>query len=286
VSAPSAPTDKAVEPLKAKEFAKIRRLAYETFGLDLRAGKEALVSARLGRQMREWGCTSFDQYYRLVVEDTTGETLIQLIDALATNHTSFLREPSHFEFLRKTLVPAWRGRKDVKIWSAACSTGEEPYSIAMCLLEELGTEATNRVRILATDISTKALATAGKGIYPAERFQDLPEHQLRRFWLRGEGEWEGWYGAKRELRALVEFRRLNLLESRVGVGLFAVIFCRNVMIYFDRPTQQTVVQQLSECLEPGGYLLVGHAEGLSGVRHVLEYVRPAVYRKPQRRERG
>src|SRR5208283_3902379 len=148
-------------------------LAYDTFGLDLRAGKETLVSARLGKQIRQSGCRSFDEYYQHVVADSTGESLINLIDALTTNHTSFFREPPHFEFLRKTFLSERRNRGSIDIWSAACSTGEEPYSIAMCILEELGAVAPGRVRILATDISTRVLAAAEMGIYPAERFEGL-----------------------------------------------------------------------------------------------------------------
>jgi chemotaxis protein methyltransferase CheR len=214
-----------------------------------------------------------------VVGDTTGEALTNLIDALTTNHTSFFREQAHFDFLRNTFLPEWKKRERIDIWSAACSTGEEPYSIAMCLLEELGAISPGRVRILATDISTRVLAKAKQGIYPAERFEGLPHAQLRRFWLRGERDWAGSYRAKEEVRALVEFNRINLLEPVTQVGRFALIFCRNVMIYFDKPTQQKVVERLAGRLEPGGYLLTGHAESLMGVQHELHYVRPAIYRK-------
>jgi chemotaxis protein methyltransferase CheR len=266
-------------PLKTREFAKIRKLAYETFGLDLRAGKETLVSARLSKHMRQSGCRSFDEYYQLVVEDATGKALINLIDALTTNHTSFFREPPHFDFLRENFLPEWKTRGSIDIWSAACSTGEEPYSIAMCVLEELGAAASGRVHILATDISTRALAAAEKGIYPAERVAGLSPRQLHAYWLRGEGDWAGCYRAKKEMRALIEFRRLNLLEPMPPAGRFPLIFCRNVMIYFDRPTQQQVVERLAGCLEPGGYLITGHAESLTGIEHSLQYVQPAVYRK-------
>jgi len=271
--------DNACRPLRAREFARIRQLAYDTFGLDLRAGKETLVSTRLGGQIRKLGCRSFEEYYQHVVADSTGESLTSLIDALTTNHTSFFREPAHFDFLRRTFLREWNNRGTIGIWSAACSSGEEPYSIAMCLLEALGPAASEKVRILATDISTRALAKARQGIYPAERFEGLPSLQLRKFWLRGEGDWAGCYRAKKEVRALVEFRRLNLLESAPQVGHFPLIFCRNVMIYFNKPTQQRVVERLAGCLEPGGYLLTGHAESLSRIEHTLRYVEPAVYRK-------
>jgi chemotaxis protein methyltransferase CheR len=269
----------ACRPLKASEFAKIRRLAYDTFGLDLHAGKETLVSARLSKQMREWDCRSFDEYYRRVVEDSTGESLISLIDSLTTNHTSFFREPAHFDFLRNSFLPAWVGKGNLNIWSAACSTGEEPYSIAMCLSEGMGPEALSKVHILATDISTRVLSTAGLGIYPAERFAGVSKAQLRTYWLRGERDYAGSYRAKKQLRALVEFERTNLLEPNAQTRRFSLIFCRNVMIYFDKRTQQTVINRLVGSLEPGGYLFTGHAESLSGIEHGLRYVQPAVYRK-------
>ena len=231
----SAPDSIPYCALKPREFAKVRQFAYETIGLYLRAGKEALVSARLGKQIRASGCRSFDEYYQGVVEDSTGEALRRLIDALTTNHTSFFREPAHFDFLRGTFLPAWKGRGGIVIWSAACSSGEEPYSIAMCVMEEFGAAAA--VRILATDISTRVLAKAERGIYPAERLEGIPAATLRKYWLRGERGWEGCFRVKKEVRALVEFRRLNLLETASSVGRYPLIFCRNVMIYFDKPTQ-------------------------------------------------
>jgi chemotaxis protein methyltransferase CheR len=273
------PTPSGSSALKPSEFAKIRRLAYDTFGLDLRPGKETLVSARLGKHIRKTGCGSFDEYYRHVVEDTTGEALTQLIDALTTNHTSFFREPAHFDFLRKTFLPAWKQRGTIDIWSAACSTGEEPYSIAMCLLDELGPDAAGKVRILAADISTHVLAKARQGVYPAERFVGLPGPMLRKHLLRGEGRWEGWYRMKKAVRAMITFKQMNLLETSPAAGPFSLIFCRNVMIYFDKPTQQRVVDRLAGSLETGGYLFIGHSESLNGIEHGLDYVRPATYRK-------
>jgi chemotaxis protein methyltransferase CheR len=266
--------------LTAREFDQFRRLAYEQFGLDLRDGKETLVSARLGKKIRELNFRSFQEYYRHVLEDRTGEALIALIDALTTNHTSFFREPAHFDFLGQTILPRLRDRERISIWSAACSTGEEPYSIAFCLLENLGEASLSRVHILATDISTKVLANAQRGAYPAERFEGVPKQQLRRYLLRGEGRWADWYRVKPEVRAAVEFRRLNLMERFSHLGPFSVIFCRNVMIYFDKPTQQDLVNRLAGCLEPGGHLLIGHSESLNGVEHQLKYIRPAIYLRP------
>jgi chemotaxis protein methyltransferase CheR len=275
-----APAQEETEPRapRASEFAKIRRLAYEKFGLDLKHGKEELVAARLRRMMREGGFGSLEEYYHHVIEDASGEALIGMIDALATNFTSFLREPAHFEFLAREVVPGWQGRREVRIWSAACSSGEEPYTLAFSLIEQLASGTA--LRILATDISTKALDKAQRGVYQAERFEGVPQGWLRSFLLRGEGASQGWYKVKPEVKRLIQFRRLNLIEPFPHTRPFALILCRNVMIYFDKPTQQAVVDKLAGCLEPGGYLFVGHSESLAGSHPGLEYVRPAIYRKP------
>jgi chemotaxis protein methyltransferase CheR len=264
-------------PLSRKEFEAIRDLAYSKFGLDLRKGKEQLVAARLSRKLREHRLDSFRDYYRYVLEDSTGEALIGLIDALTTNHTSFLREPAHFEYLREVIVPQLGKQRRIEVWSAACSSGEEPYSIA-CSLLEAGVEL-SRIRILATDISTAVLNKGQQAVYPADRFSELPESWARKYFMRGTGRWEGWMRIRPEIRQCIEFRRLNLIEPVDQFGSFAVIFCRNVMIYFDKPTQERLVAQLSQRLEPGGWLLVGHAESLARVRHSLRYTRPAIYRK-------
>jgi chemotaxis protein methyltransferase CheR len=266
--------------LKPREFEAIRRLAYDKFGLDLRQGKEELVAARLRKCMREGGFGSFEEYYQHVVGDPSGEAMAGMIDALATNHTSFMREAAHFDFLRREVLPGLRDRPRIELWSAACSTGEEPYTLAFTLCDQFGAEVFRKVRILATDISTKALAAAKSAVYPAERFSGVPPAWLRQFLLRGEGRWEGHYRVKPEVRGQIEFARLNLVEPFSQPNLFPVIFCRNVMIYFDKATQETLVNRLAACLEPGGHLFIGHAESLNRVRHALTYVRPAIYRKP------
>ena len=258
------------------EFEQIRRLAYRTFGLDLRTGKEELVSSRLQRLVRMGGFRSFSAYHRAVLEDRTGLALAQMIDALTTNHTSFLREPEHFDFLRGH-VPEWvRRRNGFEVWSAGCSTGEEVWSLA-CILDEIlpGTP----VRILGTDISTKALRAAEQATYPADRCRDLPALWLARY-FDPQGRPARHYRVNAELRARVAFRRLNLIERIDWAQRFPLIFCRNVMIYFDSATQEGVVRQLEQVLEPGGYLFIGHAESLTRISHSLEYVQPAIYRKP------
>lgn len=268
-----------LRPLTPSEFEQFRKLAYEQFGLDLRAGKEQLVSSRLSKRMRELGIHSYKDYYRHVVEDHTGEALAGLIDALTTNHTSFFREMAHFEFMRQTIIPALANRDHISIWSGASSTGEEPYSIAFYLLQELGFQALPRIRILATDISRRVLAAAQRGVYAAERFREVPPDRLKAFLQKSTIDGKDTFQVRKEIRDIVTVRRLNLMHSFDAQGKFPVIFCRNVMIYFDRQTQQDLVCRLSACLEPGGYLFIGHAESLNGLSIPLSYVRPAIYRK-------
>jgi chemotaxis protein methyltransferase CheR len=265
------------------EFRQISDLAYQRFGLDLKRGKEALVAARLGKKLRALGFQTFAEYHRHVLADTTGDALVELIDALTTNHTSFLRERAHFEFLARAVNEEFRDIATVRVWSAACSSGEEPYSIAMCLADALAKTPARQFRILATDISTRVLAVAQCGVYPVARFDDVPDLWRRNCLLRGRGESDGFYKVKPQLVQQVEFTRLNLIEPFPERPPFHVIFCRNVMMYFDKPTQQNIVQRLAGCLERGGYLFVGHSESLTGVEHPLDYVRPATYRnqKPE-----
>jgi chemotaxis protein methyltransferase CheR len=275
-------SDGAGLKLKASEFRLISRLAYERFGLDLKAGKEALVAARLGKWLRKGGFRSFDDYYRHVLADKTGDALIGLIDSLTTNHTSFLREKAHFEFLSRAVAEEFRDISTLEVWCAASSSGEEPYTIAMCLADGLAGGSTGKrrdFRVLATDISTRVLGIAKRGVYPEDRFRDLPDAWRKAYLLRGNGESKGFYKFKADLANHISFERLNLIEPFPHRHLFHVIFCRNVMMYFDKGTQQGIVNRLSGCLEPGGYLFVGHSESLTGIEHELKYVRPATYRK-------
>ena len=270
----------ALEPLAPREFDQFRQLAYRTFGLDLKPGKEELVAARLRRLVAGGGFRSYREYYRNILSDNTGRSLLDMIDALATNHTSFFREADHFEYLKSSVVPTLTGRDPVEVWSAACSTGEEVWTLAMVLNEAFPSRV---FRITASDVSGKALAFAERGEYPVERCQGVPPVWLSRYFAADSRPARS-YAVSAALRAQAGFRRINLVEPVSWPRQFPVIFCRNVMIYFDRQTQEQVVRQLSECLEPGGYLFVGHAESLTRVSHSLEYVGPAVYRKPGKRE--
>jgi chemotaxis protein methyltransferase CheR len=270
-----------VRPLTGAEFEQIRTLAHKTFGLDLKPGKEELVSARLRRLVRECGLPSFEGYCRHVARDQTGAALAAMIDALTTNHTAFLREAEHFEFLRTGVLPGLSGRSPLEIWCAACSTGEEVWTLACLLNEAL---PPRRIQITATDISNRALRFAEHAVYPADRCADVPRAWRDRY-FEAVNSPPSAYRVSAAVRAQAAFRRVNLVEPLCWQRSFPVIFCRNVMIYFDTATQEKVVRQLTDSLEPGGYLFVGHAESLTRIPHSLEYVRPAVYRKPERKAR-
>jgi chemotaxis protein methyltransferase CheR len=243
------------------------------------------VTARLGKRLRQLGLVSYDDYCRLLRQERDGEELTQLIDAISTNHTFFFREGKHFEWLRDDALPEFARRhgslRKFRCWSAASSTGEEPYSIAITLSEFFAAQS----RCLgwsmdASDISTRVLAKAREGVYPAERVRDLSAEALRRHFLHGTGDYQGFYQVRPEIRSQVNFHHINLFQTSYPFReRFDVIFCRNVMIYFDRGTQEQLVRRLHEHLEPGGLLFVGHSESLTGIMHAFSAVKPAIYRK-------
>ena len=274
-------------PLTDRDLAAIISLVYRKSGITLHEGKRALVTARLQKRLRATGTRTFGDYLKLVDRDQTGDELVMLLDAIATNHTSFFRESEHFKFLTQRVVPEWVaanagavGSLDpFDIWSAACSSGEEPYTLAMTLLRALPERERTRFRILASDLSTKALKHAEAGVYRIEKVRDLPIETLRAFFEKGLGAQDGWARVQPHVKRHVEFRQINLLETGQVGRTFAAIFCRNVMIYFDRPVQQRVVANLEAQLKPGGYLFISHSESLNGITHGLRWVAPAVYQR-------
>ncbi len=266
------------------EFDFIRGLVYERSRINLGPDKRQLVSARLGKRLRATNVPTLTEYCRLLRAPGAEHELGHLIDAISTNHTFFFREMAHFDFLRATAVPELleRARAErwsrLRVWSAACSSGEEPFSIAMTLADCL---PASQWQIDATDISRRILAKASAGIYNQETVSRLPAETIRAHFQRGFGPQEGHYRVKAALRENVHFHHLNLLEGQPPfTEPFHVIFCRNVMIYFDRPTQEELIERLARRLVPGGYLMVGHSESLTHLRQPLQVVRPAVYRKP------
>jgi chemotaxis protein methyltransferase CheR len=266
---------------EAEAYDYIINLIYDRCRVRLHEGKQQLIKARLGKRVRLHGFESLGDYCAFLRSQADEEELTHVVDALTTNFTHFLREEDHFKFLVEKALPTvlQAGRKRFEIWSAACASGEEPYSIAFYLHEHYPPLAGWDWRIRATDISTKALNKAQQGIYAADRLEALPCEWLPRYFQRGQGQWLGHYRVKPALAARVQFQHLNLLSTYGFTETYAVIFCRNVMIYFDRPTQQQLVKQLVTHLDPGGFLLVGHSESLTGLSVPIRCLRPSIYQR-------
>ena len=269
--------------LRPIDFERISKLVYEHCGINLHDGKKELVKARLGKRLREGNFESFSDYHQFITSDEGTDELVAMIDSISTNLTYFFREESHFQKLRGILAGIANVHEQklstllCKIWSAGCSTGEEPYSLAMTLKECLS--GSDRVKVLATDISTRVLKTAMSGIYTEEKIKNLPSPLVKKYFQIGSGRWAGSYRVKKGLRDIVEFMRFNLMEQPPPEFSFKVIFCRNVMIYFDKRTQGTLVSRFYDCLQKGGYFFIGHSESLTGLNHAFKYIEPSVYRK-------
>jgi chemotaxis protein methyltransferase CheR len=261
-------------------FNQFRQIVRDKSGISLGPGKEALVSARVGKRMGALNIPDHDAYLRFVLDDHSGEELIHLIDAISTNVTGFFREPTHFDFLGR-VVAQWlaKGRRRLRFWSAASSTGEEPYSLGMTLLETIGSQQVD-LRILATDISTRVLQTCEAGLYSQEKIQSVPLPLRDRYFERERQDGETGYRVKPGLKKAITFRRLNLSVTPFPMqGPFDAIFCRNVMIYFDHRIRATLLDEIHRLLKPGGYLFVGHAESLTGLTSTFKTVRPSIHVK-------
>ena len=264
--------------LSEKHFKKICGIVYQFSGIHLKKGKEALVKTRLMKRLRKLQISSFDDYFDYIDSKEGQSELGLLIDVMTTNKTSFFRESAHFDFLCENVLPKLKKNK-IRIWSAACSSGQEPYSIAMVLKDNMPDIHLKDVKLLATDISRTMLEVAYRGLYPVEQLEGLPKAILTKHFTKLNTGQAIVYKVKDDVRKLITFANLNLQGKWPMKGPFDVIFCRNVMIYFDRPTQQILVDRFWHMLEPGGYLFVGHSEGLSAVKHRYDYVKAAVYRK-------
>ncbi len=264
--------------LSDKEFKQFQTMIYDIAGISMSSAKKPLVSGRLAKRVKHHNLKSFDEYFHLVMKDSGADGELQMaVDLLTTNETYFFREPKHFEFMRDKVLPARKPGKPFRLWSAASSSGEEPYSLAMLLADVLGESPWE---IVASDISSRILERARSGLYAMERAEDIPKHYLTRFCLKGTGTQDGKFLIAKELRNRVQYRQVNLNETLPKLGEFDVIFLRNVMIYFDMETKRQVVARMLSLLAPGGHLIIGHSESLNGVTDTLKVVMPSVYRKP------
>jgi len=267
-------------PLTADEFERICSLLFEQSAIVLREGKEGLVRSRLAKHVRRLGLRSYTEYLEAVDADASGRERSEMLDSLTTNKTSFYREGAHFEYLQDAVLPRlFSSRERVRIWSAGCSSGEEPYTLAMLLHEVVRDPAQRDVRILATDLSTKVLAMAREATYPEAAISELPWPGAERYFTRVNGNGQKALRVRDDLRSLVRFARLNLMERWPMERGFQVIMCRNVMIYFDKEVQARLVDRFYDLLAPGGHLFVGHSESLTSLKHRFTYVQPAVYVK-------
>lgn len=267
------------------DFRFIRELIEERTGIILSEGKRDLVYGRLSRRLRDLRMTKFRDYCELL-ENGHDEEMVEFVNAITTNLTSFFREDHHFEFLGKTLLPSLIKKKQLgnaprrlRIWSAGCSTGEEPYSIAMVVKEAIGNQKDWDVRILATDLDTKVLAKASNGIYEQSRVEGLSKARLKRWIKKGSGNNEGKVRMSSELQELITFKQLNLMNDWPLKGPFDLIFCRNVVIYFNKPTQQVLFERYANLLDDKGHLFLGHSETMFQKTERYELIGKTVYQK-------
>lgn len=267
-------------PITKQEYDRIRTLLYQESGISLGENKQSLVVSRLSKRLRELEIDSFAAYYDHVTQDDSGGEFTRMLDLLSTNKTDFFREPKHFDYLKEQILPALEREKRIRIWSSACSTGEEPYTIAITLHEHVKNPALWDMDILASDISTRVLAHAAAGLYGEDRITTVSPDIARRHFLKGRGQSAGLVKVKPHLAKLIKFRRLNLMSDTFPIkSPLDLIFCRNVMIYFDRPTQERLIAKFHRYLKPGGHLFIGHSESLQWLQHDFVTIAPTIYRK-------
>jgi chemotaxis protein methyltransferase CheR len=281
-------SDNATISLTEKEFSLFREMIYKEAGIALGSGKQQLVESRLTKRLRNHNLTSFTQYYKYLNEDDrNGEERLKMINALTTNKTDFFREQHHFDYLKSTVFPMLEqkaretGERKIRIWSAACSTGEEPYTLAMTVLDHFGPTSFHGwdIRILASDVDTDVLKHAQKGVYAADRVSDVPRDILKRHFLKPSKDPEAPVQVRPELQELITFRRINFIEPQWPINTyFDIIFCRNVMIYFDEATQDRLLSRFADQLVPRGHLFIGHSESILRLDQIYTSLGTTIYR--------
>ncbi len=266
-------------PISDQEFALFQRLIYKIAGISLSDAKKVLLVGRLSRRLKEYDFATFSQYYRMLSSGEHPGEVQTMVDLLTTNETYFFREPQHFAFLRDEIIAKRSSAASpFRVWSAASSSGEESYTVAMVLAETL---PNSPWEIVGSDISTRVLEKAAAGHYSLERTGGIPPGYMAKYCLKGVRSQAGTFLIAPELRQRTRFLQINLMNPvKANIGEFDVIFLRNVMIYFDLPTKAQVVRNLLPRLKPGGHLIIGHSETLNGIADELEAVRPTIYRKP------
>ena len=259
------------------EFAQFRRFIFEAAGITMSEAKKALVSGRLAKRLDHCGLASYGDYFKLLAGGTAPAEVQMAVDLLTTNETYFFREAKHFDLLRQRATAALGRGQPFRVWSAACSSGEEVYSIAMVLADCLGERLPWDV--FGSDISLRVLEKARRGHYPLERARHVPRPLLQRYCLKGTGSQGGTLLVSRELRGRAQFGQINLNTELPRIGPFDMVFLRNVMIYFSNDTKRDVVKRIASVIKPGGLLCIGHSESLNDIAGELQQVAPSIYRK-------
>jgi chemotaxis protein methyltransferase CheR len=263
-------------PLSEKEFRQFQSMIYQAAGINLSETKKSLVSGRLAKRIRQQRLGSYGEYFQMLMRER--DEFQVAVDLLTTNETYFFREEKHFDFLQDSILPQIRSQASIRIWSGACSSGEEPYSIAILLSETLGQRAWE---VVGSDISTRVLEQAKAGQYTMEEVEDVPKDLLFKYFLKGIGSQEGRVLVDPTVRNRVNFLHVNLNDTVPKLGDFDVIFLRNVMIYFDVETKRKVLRRVLPMLRPGGYFFISHSESLNGITDAVRLIKPSIYQKPK-----
>ncbi|WP_267874707.1 CheR family methyltransferase [Methylomonas albis] len=260
-----------------EEFERFRILIYNHAGIALTPEKKVMVASRLAKRLDYYQVHNYGEYYQLATSPDYPHEFQTLVNILTTNETYFFREPKHFDFFQQHILKPWRGEQ-FRVWSAASSTGEEAYTLAMVLAENLGMR---NWEIFGSDLSTRVLEIARQGVYPLDRLEQMDKHLLEKYCLKGVRSQEGFFRVDSQLRTRVKFDQINLMSILPpSLGKFEVIFLRNVLIYFDQDTKKQVVERLITALKPGGHFIISHSESLHRVTEQLQMIKPSIYRKP------
>ncbi len=265
-----------IQPITDEQFNRFRKLIYEVAVISMADEKKMLVASRLGKRLNFFNLDSYGKYYQLVNSDQYPGEFQMMVDLLTTNETYFFREDQHFDFIKNEVLKGWRG-DGYRVWSAACSSGEEVYTIAMILAETVGARPWE---VLGSDISTRVLNSCRHAVYPMSRAEKMPHYYLQKYCLKGVREQQGMLLIDKRLRSRCRFEQINLMKPMPNVGMFDMIFLRNVMIYFNHETKVKLVDKLLNHLKPGGHLFISHSETLNNITDKVKAVKPSVYRKP------